>query len=553
MPIDPKQYDSAVNFIRDDAEWSRLVNNISNKDDQLRCKAYELYEDMYNNRPEHIRVVLRGEDDDSVEIYLPSAKKNIEAINRFLAVDFDFQVDPDTGNGALQDLAEQTFQNLFDKQKLKVKIGNVKRYMLMKGDALLHIQAFSHLRPGERVCIEELKPEHYFPIENLVTGRLEGCHIVDVIRNPKNSVGTKSISDDWIVRRQTYKYRMDDDGHPKEDESGAIIVSELSLWQLNMWDDRLPDNEVKLIEVVEKERLLPPEIKQLPVFHFANRRPPNSSFGMSELAGMETLIDAMNQSASDEDLTLVTQGLGVYWTDASPPVDDDGNEVEWEIGPGSVVRISQGGNFGRVTGVSSVAPFHDHIKMLDEFGQQAAGVPDVAIGMVDVQQVESGIALQLKFGPLLSKCKEIELVFKPDVDAFLDDLKNWIKVYEGIDIREALVTASFGDPMPRNKAEELKNVLDIWTQCPSALPISWLYEQLNDIMGYDLDDTTDFAAALEDAKKIAENSMPVDPFGSQMGNQMDQFGTAGDLNGQPPPGNAPLNGASKGTFQFGSR
>ena len=110
MPIDPRQYDSAIDYIDTDAEWSKSVGNMSNSDDKLRLKAYELYEDMYNNRPEHMRVVMRGEDDDSVEIYLPSAKKCIEAVNRFLCVNFEYFIEPRVGSEGRFNSAEPSMR-----------------------------------------------------------------------------------------------------------------------------------------------------------------------------------------------------------------------------------------------------------------------------------------------------------------------------------------------------------------------------------------------------------------------------------------------------------
>lgn len=511
MPIDSRQYDSAINFISVDANFSRQVSNCSNYDDKMRVKAYELYEDFYANRPEHMKVTLRGEDDDSIEIYIPSAKKNIEAINRFLGVGFNYQIDPEVGTETEQSAVEAALDALFEKQEVITKFNNMKRYMLVKGDALLHIKAMPWEKPGRRICIHELKPENYFPIEDPSSGYVMGCHLVDVMRNPRNTSLLARISDEFIVRRQTYRRVVDDNNVPT-----GRITTELAYFQLGYWDDRVIYNEIRLIEEIEKPWELPELIQNLPVYHWRNRPPTGSTFGTSSLSGSESIINAINQSATDEDLTLITQGLGVYWTDASPPVDENGNEVEWEIGPGSVVQVATGAQFGRVTGVTSVQPFKDHMIFLDESMQQAMSVPDVAIGMVDVQTVESGIALQLKFGPLLAQNAEIELPMRIKADEFLDDLLDWMQFYEGIATINVSISTVFEDPMPKNKAELLKVVLDIWSLAPSTMPISWLYDRLNEIFGWDLDETVDFQQALSDAKEIAQIAMPVDPFAAQM-------------------------------------
>jgi len=544
MPIDPRQYDSALSQIKDgDITFSRLVGNLTNNDDRVRVKAYELWEDFYANRPEHIKVVLRGEDDDSIEIYIPSAKKCIEAVNRFLAIDFDYQIDPEANETDAQ-AVDDMLQLYFKKQDVVKKFNQMKRFMLIKGDALLHIRALPWERPGYKVCIDELKPEHYFPIEDFVSGATVGCHIVDVIRNPKNSVPTRQISDEYIVRRQTYRRVMQEDKDGNTTPTGRIS-SELSLWRVGKWDDRNAINVLEKIEQIQEPFELDARITNLPVYHWANNAPPGSTFGMSEMAGVESLLNAINQSATDEDLTLITQGLGVYWTDASPPVDENGNEVEWEIGPGAVVQVGTGANFGRVSGVSSVAPFHDHIKLLDENVQQAMGVPDVAIGMVDVQTVESGIALQLKFGPLLAHTGEMQPTIQKIMDELLEDLLVWLDIYESLGSNGVTVTSVFGDPMPRNKSQDVTDIMTIWTQANAAgqvLPVvDFLYAQLNEIMGWDLSQT-DFDQALDDAKKITEaatppdllnqqfdaqgNPLPPDQQGQQNGNQFD-FSTIG--------------------------
>lgn len=508
MPIDARQYDSAIDFITDDADFSRVVGNLSSNDDRVRIKAYLLYEDMYHNRPEHIRITLRGDDEDSVEIYMPSAKKCIEAVNRFLAVNFKIIPHPnmqvDDGKAAISVFLD----NLFTRERMKSKFGQLKRYMLIKGDALLHVTGDLSKREGRRISINELKPEHYFPIEDPETGDLTGCHIVDIIDNPKNTIKTKYHTHQLVCRRQTYRRVQDQDGNFL-----GPVTSELALYEIGKWDDRvLADKDLNRLKTVREEYILPAPINQIPVYHWKNTPPPGSTFGMSELAGVESLINAINQSMSDEDLTLVMQGLGVYWTDASPPLNDRGDEVEWEISPRSVVQVASGGQFARVSGITTVQPFGDHIKALDEAMQQAIGVPDIAIGVVDVTTAESGIALQLKLGPLLAKNAEKEVDLQDISDQFIYDLVGaWLPAYEEVDTTGATFIASFDDPMPKNKSKDLQDLVTLWTSAPNILPVGWFYEQLNKIMGYHLDPVGDFDQALADAQRVLESQTPPEP------------------------------------------
>lgn len=504
MPIDSRQYDSAVDFTSDPNKFAKILNNIVSDDDKSRIKAYLIYEDMYHNRPEHIRVTIRGDDeDDSVQIYIPSAKKCIEAVNRFLGV--GWKIAPDSS----LELDEKSTQSvsvfmdkLFKRERLKSKFAQLKRYSLIKGDALLHITADPRKPTGRKISIEELKPEHYFPIED-ADGDLIGCHIIDIIKNPRNNIKLKYFKSEDLVRRQTYRRKIN------EKDGTSRITSELGLYEIAKWDDRvLEKKDISLVQEIRAEYYLPEQITNLPVYHWKNNPPPGSSFGMSELAGVESLVNAINQSMSDEDLTLIMQGLGVYWTDAAPPLNSAGEEVEWEISPRAVVQVASGGNFNRVSGVSSVQPFGDHVKALDEAMQQAIGVPDIAIGTIDDSSIaESGIALQLKLGPLIAKNKEKEIDLLDTSDQFIYDLiTGWFVAYEKIDTAGTNFINHFDDAMPRNKAKELQDLLSLWGQTSSILPVAWFYQQLNDIMGSDITYPEAFDAALNDAIKIVDAS-----------------------------------------------
>jgi hypothetical protein len=491
-----------------------------------------LYEDMYHNRPEHIRITLRGgtdsipsvapssahsadyadEEGDSVEIYIPSAKKCIEAVNRFLGVGWKVAPDPSAEQGENAQAVDTYLIQLFKRERMPSKLAQMKRFMLVKGDALLHITADPNRLAGRRISIQELRAEHYFPIEDS-QGNYIGCHIVDIINNPNNTLALKQFTGKEVVRRQTYRKELDDTGYPT-----GRITSELGLYEMGMWDDRvLPDQDIHLVQQLREEFYLPAEINQIPVYHWRNQPPPGSFFGTSELSGVESVINAINQSMSDEDLTLIMQGLGVYWTDASPPLNAAGEEVEWEISPRSVVQVASGGQFGRVSGITTVQPFGDHINALDEAMQQALGVPDIAIGVVDVTTAESGIALQLKLGPLLAKNAEKELDLLNVGDQFIFDLiSGWMVAYEGIDTTGVVFVNSFDDAMPKNKSKDLADLTTLWTTAGPGTPggcltVEWFYEQLNLIMGYKLDYGTDFQKALDDATKIAEAMTPPPP------------------------------------------
>ena len=101
---------------------TQAATNIVNGDDQARVKSYQFYDDAYLNRPETFKVVLRG-DDESSEIYIPSAKRIVDATARFLAVNFNFAIDPDN-TVTDQNKIDQTttaFRNLFKRENIYSK------------------------------------------------------------------------------------------------------------------------------------------------------------------------------------------------------------------------------------------------------------------------------------------------------------------------------------------------------------------------------------------------------------------------------------------------
>ena len=520
MPIDPKMYDTALissglqehwpKYVAHNRKMRQTLVNIPNEDDKARIIAYDLWLDLYRNRPEFFKIICRDDEDDEdvVEIYVPGARKLIEATNRFLCVDFDAVVDEEVGTAVDHHAAQDYLDKLFKRERFHAKFAQQKRYSMIKGDALWHIVAEPWKREGERISLVELPPEHYFPIEDPTTGRIMGCHIVDVIANPRNTNATRKTIPDELARRQTYRRVIGPNGQPN-----GQITSELSLWGIGGWDDRTPESAEKLdlIEVVTQEFVLPQPISQIPVYHIRNSPPQLSTFGVSEIAGVELLIKAVNQSLSDEDLTLITQGLGVYWTDAAPPVDAYGNQVPWDIGPSKVVQVGAEGHFGKVSGTSTVAPFQEHMKFMDEQAQQGVGVPDIAIGMVDVQTAESGIALQLKLGPLLAKNAEKELEWLAVHDQMFYDLfKMWLPAYEGIEL-DVEVNSQCGDPMPENRTARIAELQQLWDM--GILPVEKLYLELNEL-GYDFEDG-DFEQA------VADKTMSS---GAQMGGAFDQPG-----------------------------
>lgn len=488
------QYASAAPFF-----GSAVDNLTGSPEDSIRVQAYELYENFYHNRPENIKIFLRGEDI-SKPIYIPSAKKMVEATNRFLAVEFDFAVNPDRGDAGAQAMMERVLGNLFKREKLSVKFANQKRYGLIRGDACWHITADPSKPPEKRISVHELNPGNYFRIEDPDNpDRLLGCHIVDKVPDPEDPKK-------FIARRLTYLRKGvvpvggDGTGYvvPEGvDIASSGITSEVTHWAVGKWDDRnMAEGDMERRQAPGDRELmdLPPEITTIPVYHWKNNTIPGEPYGLSEIAGVESLIAAINQASTDQDLALVMQGLGLYWTDARPPVNADGTPGRWEIGPGIVVEVPEGHSFGRVNGVGSL-PSLEHIQMLKNDGMEGLGIPDIAAGKVDVTVAESGVALALQLLPILAKNGEKEEEILGTMDHMLYDItQQWFPAFEQIRLPDVVVSTIIGDPVPGNRDSKIQEVILLFTS--GLITVAMAQAKLASL-GYDFADGDDARVILE--------------------------------------------------------
>jgi hypothetical protein len=238
---------------------------------------------------------------------------------------------------------------------------------------------------------------------------------------------------------------------------------------------------------------------------------------------------AINQSLTDEDATMVFQGLGMYVTSAAPPQDAEGNTTDWSIGPMQIIEIGQDQRFDRVTGVSDVSPYQNHMNYIDEKGlSEASGTPQIAIGRVDVSVAESGISLQLQLMPLLAQNaeKEEELLVVLD-QMFYDITTMWLPAYEPEKfgnaevMQEMSVVCIFDDPMPKNRDAQVQETLllvtsnlILTTMAISKLrSLGWEYPAFDPVTGEPL--TDEMIAQMLTAQSAA-NAAALDPFSASM-------------------------------------
>ena len=201
------------------------------------------------------------------------------------------------------------------------------------------------------------------------------------------------------------------------------------------------------------------------------------------------------------------------------PVDDDGNETNWRMGPGWVVEGDEGSDFKRVSGVSNVQPNQDHIDRLLGSMHQAAGVPDIAIGKVDTTVAESGVALAFHMGPLLAGNEEKEQEILSVTDHMLYDITTmWLPVFEGMDTPARALSVT-DDPLPVNRKAVIDEVVALLSTDPPLISAEYARTILSEKLGMDFPDEM-ANAVVEDAAALAL-ARNQDPFQSRVAQELE--------------------------------
>jgi len=441
---DVNQFSSVEPLIRGYPSW---VGEL----DATRIAAYQQYEAMYWNIQNAFELIQRGTDE--MPIYIPTGMQVVETYHRYLAKGFEVIADPDHGSEAQRAESLQLFREFARRERFYGKFSSAKRFGIIRGDWLFHLYADPELPEGSRISIFPVDPASFFPIYNPENiDEIIGCHLIDFI----------SDEDDEYIRRVTY---MKDSGRG----GPSTIVASDQIFEIDEWggpgvEQGNPVSPSGIEHEAFTDRPLPEPIDALPVYHIQNFQEPGTPWGSSELRGMERLCAAINQSISDEELTLALEGLGVYATNAGSPVNENGEPVPWNLGPGRVVELPTEGtlDFKRVNGASSMKPFQDHLKYLHSQIDGAKGLSDIVKGTVEVQSAESGIALRLQMEPLLSRVGEGEQIVTDVTTNMLYDLRKWFVAYEGLGgLMEIQWLPRYGEKIPVNREQRFKEIMSM--------------------------------------------------------------------------------------------
>ena len=437
-PIAFSKWSSAQQYVRNSPGWVPPAH-------QARIAAYQVYREIYwSHIATDYKVMNRGLDAADQPLYVPSSRIVIDTLNRYVGPKLTYQIDTATGTEATQIAARQAFTALFTRERFGSRYAAAKRDGIMIGDWGWHITADPLKPQGSRLTVMPFLADNYFPVyeDETVLGGNPDKLVMVVLAEPVQ------IGEDARVRTQ--RYLRQDNGQ---------IASTVDLWEPDKWFLwRFDDDEADPVEVLSPPSLLPPQITSFPVYHVPHRPETGEVFGTSPMRGLEVLQAAVNQANTDEDLALALMGIGVYATDqVGGPRDREGNPVPWNIFPGVVLENGKG--LHKVEGITNLQPYTEHIGRIEGYYADATGATDAARGRVEVQEAESGVALQLRLGPTLALAEEQDTIVT-DVhnQMFYDLVQMWFPAIEGMNFTDVTVVSALGDKLPVNRKAEVEMV-----------------------------------------------------------------------------------------------
>jgi hypothetical protein len=407
---------------------------------RTRVASYIKYDEIYWNDDSQFELrVLDGEQ----AIYIPNARTIVDTTSHYLLKGLTIQVDQPEKNADVS----QLLSDFLDREEFYNKFHVAKHSGCSRGDFVLHLTGDPDKPEGSRVSITSLHPGIVVPIyTDDDPDKLERVHLVTIIADPEDETKQK-------IHKLTYEY--EGVGEARK------VMREEGIYEMDPeWYGPTP----KLAMQIIPRSPLPPPITTIPVYWFKNIDWQSQLYGSSELRGFVSLLQGVSQAATDEQTALALEGLGVYATDSGRPVNDQGKEIDWVVQPARVMEVVSGSYFRRVEGLSTLKPFMDHIGYFESKLFESAALTDVALGRVDVQTAQSGIALAIKFQPTLAKIEERDNAGIARLKQLFFDWKFWMAAYEnkfvGDDIRFDI---GIGDKLPGNdteKVNELNNMYD---------------------------------------------------------------------------------------------
>lgn len=472
------------------------------KDDSQRAGVYDSLEAMYWSEDSSyaLRVIVTEQ-----PIYVPNPRIIVDTISHYLLKGLCIKLDdPEKNKEENDDLTDFLKREMFYPRFHTAKHGGC-----IRGDFCLHMTADPDKPAGKRISLTSVHP-------GKVVRKFDdddGEHVTEVwIVEPYIDPDDKEKK---LVRRLHYWYEIGDTS-TNTDNPDEPVPPDLELaqsgqdryvWseeQIVIWDNKLWTDQEEIYSTLAEPAQLPDEINHLPIFWFKNIAMDGQPFGSSDMRGMERLFRGISQQATDTNVALALDGLGQYVTDAPPPTDPNGNEVAWNIEPGTVQGVPNGNFFKRVEGVGSINPALDAIKYAENKAKEAAGISAAAMGDVPPAVSSNAMALAVNFMPTAAKVQERDLFGIAKLEHVFHMWTLFRQAYEGKDWPEDLeICVEVGDKLPQDRTErinELNNMLD------RDVISKQYYRQEMALLGYEFPDDIQDQIDEEREKEIEYNA-----------------------------------------------
>ena len=427
-------------------QWSTLlglpqveVNSWVPSEDYERIRAYAKYDQMYwNDQQQYALRVLDGED----PIYVPNARTIVDATSHYLLKDLTLTTSDST--------TKMRLEEFLIREAFYARFAVAKHTGVARGDFCFHLTANPAKPQFTRISLNSVHPGYVFPVwDNASPDKMIACHLVEplVVINDQGYPETR-------VRKLTYRL-VEAAGQKRVFRVEGIYRTSPT------WFSQKADAE-SLVETTIPPGLLDASINTIPVYWFKNLPWDGQDYGSSDLRGIETILKAISQGTTDTQGALSLEGLGVYATDGGRPVDEQGNEVDWEISPGKVMEVPPNSKFWRVQGVGTITPMKEQLERLEKKFRESSGLTAIALGGGDQPVSTSGISLAIQFSPTLAKLEERDVFGLARLRQLFYDWRTWHRAFEQESLAGEIIP-SIGAKLPINRVEllnELNNMLD---------------------------------------------------------------------------------------------
>lgn len=459
------------------------------EDEGERIASYDAYDKIYWNDPTQYAIRIL---EDEQPLYVPNGRIVVDTTAHYLMKGL-------TVNSPSKDPKEseqQFLMSFLKRERFYSRFSIGKKTGITRGDWAFHVTADPLKAPGSRVSLTLLHPGKVWKESDPDdSSKIVRIHIGELWEDPEGQDGQQ------YMKVLTYEKVMVD--------GKRRIAREESAWELtpDWWGDR----GVKYKTFLQEE-LLPEEIDQFPVYWYNNIEWEDQLYGSSELRGLEFLAWAASQGATDVQMALALDGLGVYATDGGRPVDDDDVESDWEVAPGKVMEVPSGSYFRRVEGLGSITPALEQINYIESKMFRTASITDVALGNVDVQVAQSGIALAIRFAPTLAKIADRDTAGVEITQQLFFDLRKWFQAYEGRVVQVEYDVSIDVQKLPPDRTailNELNNMLD-----RKAISLKFYREKMVEL-GYSIPEDVD-QQLLKEAEAMAKINQTLNPVNAGM-------------------------------------